>query len=126
MSQKKIDYSKSIIYKLCCKNPLITDIYIGSTTNFRNRKYNHKTSCNNNSQKNKKYNSNLYKFIRDNGGFENFDMIMIEEYSCENKKQLETRERYYIDLLKSKLNKNIPTRTLQEHYNDNKNKIKKY
>ena len=121
-----IDYSKSIIYKLCCKNPLITDIYIGSTTNFKNRKNKHKTNCYNNSEKNKSYNYYIYKFIRDNGGWYNWDMIMIEEYSCENKTQLHTRERYYIELFKSSLNSEIPTRTKQEYTLENIDKVKEY
>ena len=39
MEQKvsKVDYSKSVIYKLCCKDPTITDIYIGSTTNMKGK-----------------------------------------------------------------------------------------
>jgi group I intron endonuclease len=122
----KRDYSKSIIYKLCCKNPNITEIYVGSTINFKKRKYDHKSVCNNNSETNKKYNLKVYKFIRDNGGFENWDIIMLEEYSCENKKQLEKRERYYIELLKSNLNSEIPTQTKQEYYENNKDKIKEY
>ena len=116
----KRDYSKSIIYKLCCKNPNITEIYVGSTINFKKRKYDHKSVCNNNSETNKKYNLKVYKFIRDNGGFENWDIIMLEEYSCENKKQLEKRERYYIELLKSNLNVELPSRTKEEYKQQNK------
>jgi len=120
------DYSKSIIYKLCCKNPNITEIYVGSTTNFIKRKYKHKSDCNNNSETNKKYNYYVYKFIRDNGGWDNWSMIQIIECSCENKKQLESKERYYIELLKSSLNGKIPTRTDREYREDNKNKMKEY
>ena len=121
MSQK-VNYNKSIIYKLCCKDPLITDIYVGSTTNFRKRKFNHKSNCIN--KNNKGYNYYVYQFIRDNGDFDNWDMIMVEEYSCENKKQLDTRERYWIEQLKSSLNKKIPARTKKEWIQDNITKIK--
>jgi len=121
------DYSKGIIYKLCCKDPNVTEIYIGSTTNFIKRKHSHKCNCNNNSEKNKHYNSKVYKFIRDNGGWENWDMIQIIEYSCENKKQLESKERYYIELLKSSLNGQLPTRKREEYQKqyrlDNRDKI---
>ncbi len=34
MTKKEIDYSKGLIYKLCCKDPTITDVYIGSTTSL--------------------------------------------------------------------------------------------
>jgi len=125
MPKTPIDYSKSIIYKLCCKDPEIKDIYIGSTTNFRKRKYGHKSTCNN--IKRPEYNYNVYKFIRDNGNWENWDMVMIEEYKdCESKLQLHKKERYYVETLKSTLNLQIPTRSKKERWMDNKehNKIK--
>jgi hypothetical protein len=46
-------------------------------------------------------------------------MIVIEEYSCENKNQAEARERYWIETQQATLNKIIPTRTRQEYYVDN-------
>jgi len=42
MPRTPIDYSKSIIYKICCNDINIIDIYIGSTTNFITRKAEHK------------------------------------------------------------------------------------
>lgn len=115
-------YQNSIIYKLCHCNDLENkNIYVGSTTNFRNRKYLHKNRCNN--KKNKKYNFTVYKFIRDNDGWDNWVMIPIEVYPCNDKKELEVRERHHIELLKPKLNKVIPTRTQKEWYQDNKEKI---
>ena len=59
-----MDYSKTIIYKLCCNDINITDIYIGHTTNIIKRKYQHKNCCNN--EKNKNYNYKVYQYIRDN------------------------------------------------------------
>ena len=135
MSQKKVDYSKGIIYKLCCKNPNIENIYIGSTTNFKNRKNQHKSDCHNNNNQ-ITYNLYKYEFIRDNGGFENWDMIMIEEFGCNSKKELELRERYWIEELKSDLNSmKRPSTTIEEkkeymkkylknYCEENKNKIK--
>eukprot|EP01080_Neovahlkampfia_damariscottae_P013297 gene13297-12127_t len=35
------------IYKLCCKDPNVTEFYVGSTKNIRRRKCQHKYSCNN-------------------------------------------------------------------------------
>ena len=113
-------YNKSIIYQITCNDPLITDSYVGSTTNLHLRKINHKTNCNNKSKKNRHYNLNLYKFIRENGGWDNFIFKILEEYNCENKNELLIRERYFIDLLKSSLNVEMPFRTLTE-----KQKLKK-
>jgi hypothetical protein len=38
MPRLPIDYSKSIIYKIVCKDLDVKDCYVGSTTNFTNRK----------------------------------------------------------------------------------------
>jgi len=96
------DYSKGLIYQLCCKNPEITECYVGSTTNKTRRKQEHKSSCN--KKDNKQYNHYKYQFIRENGGFENWDLIVIEPFSCNSKTELETRERYWIEKLNSILN----------------------
>ena len=60
------NYENGLIYKLCCKDANITDIYVGSTTNFKQRKKEHKADCHN--ENNKNYNRPVYKFIRENGG----------------------------------------------------------
>tara|TARA_B100000497_G_scaffold119748_1_gene147450 strand:+ start:702 stop:1184 length:483 start_codon:yes stop_codon:yes gene_type:complete len=118
-----VDYSRGFIYKLCCKNPEITDIYVGSSTNFLNRKSAHRRQ----SLKpyDKKYDQLKYRFIREHGGFENWDMIVIEDYPCETKRQLETRERFYIEDLKASLNITIPTRSKQEYRQINRERLNK-
>jgi len=115
-------YENSVIYKLVHKNDQDNEnIYVGSTTNFRGRKLQHKVCCYN--KNSEKYNRIQYKFIRENGGWDEWEMIAIETYPCENKRELEIRERFHIEKLKAKLNKNIPTRTPTEHYEDNKERI---
>ena len=47
MPKTDVDYSNTIIYKICCKDESITDVYVGHTTNFIQRKYSHKISCSN-------------------------------------------------------------------------------
>jgi hypothetical protein len=91
MPKKEIDYSKAIVYMLCCKDPSIPEIYIGSTTNFTKRKNLHKRDCNNPTRK--AYNYCVYQFIRDHGGFENWQMILVEKYPCTDKLELLKRER---------------------------------
>ena len=81
------NYSNSSIYKLCCNDASITDIYIGSTTNFRRRKFTHKSSCHNSKSQN--YNQNVYQFIRENGGFNAFDMIEIERCNATDKRNID-------------------------------------
>ena len=116
-------YENSVIYKLVHKNDQDNEnIYVGSTTNFRGRKLQHKRICCN--EKNGKYNLYLYQFIRENGGWDEWEMIAVETYPCENKRELEIRERFYIETLKAKLNQIIPTRTHKEYREDNKELIK--
>ena len=116
------------IYKLCCKDPTITDCYVGSTKNERVRKNRHKTNCV--YENGHVYNYYVYQFIREHGGFENWDMIRLEEYKYDDRVQLNARERYWIENLKVSLNKIIPTRTPTEYYELNKEiihqRIKKY
>jgi len=115
-------YENGIIYKLCHCNDLENEnIYIGSTTNFRSRKCEHKYNCNN--ETNDKYYAFVYQFIRNNGGWDQWRMIPIEKYPCNDRKELEVRERYHIELLNSNLNKNFPTGYNKLYQNANKEKI---
>ena len=118
------DYSKCVIYKICCNDTSINDIYVGSTCNFRRRKTQHKSHCHN--QNAKEYNLKVYEFIRDHGGWENWSMVMIHEEAVENKLQKGKLERQFIDELKPSLNINIPTRTYKEYHEDHKEFYKQY
>ena len=55
------------IYKLVCNDVEIKERYVGSTTNMKVRKNQHKSVCNN--PNSEKYNIYLYQFIRENGNF---------------------------------------------------------
>ena len=79
MPKEYVNYSNTIIYKIFCKNENLKDLYVGHTTNFIQRKYQHKTSCNNNNVKFK-----IYETIRANGGWNNWDMVEIANYNCKN------------------------------------------
>lgn len=120
----RVNYENSLIYKLCCKDTDVKDIYVGSTTNFRLRKCGHKSQCHN--IKCKQYNYYVYQFIRDNGGFENWDMIEVEKYPTTDKKNLEKRERYWTEELCASLNKVIIGRTRKEWHEDNKEHVAEY
>lgn len=97
------DYSKTVIYKLCCLDPSINEIYIGHTTNFTKRKNQHKISINN-----EKNNFRVYTFIREHGGWENWKMIQIEEINCNNKREAEAVEHEWIEQLGATLNSVMP------------------
>ena len=63
--------------------------------------------CNNPNSKN--HNLKVYQFIREHGGWANWEMIQIEEYPCKSKQELLTREREIFDLIKPTLNMISPT-----------------
>ena len=123
-----VNYNKSMIYQICCNDTNIKEVYIGSTVNFKSRKNQHKTSCNNPNSKG--YNLKLYQFIRAMGGWENWDMVLIDTVSCESKLELLKIERQYIEDTKLTLNCKIPSRSHkewgQQYYEVNKEKIKEY
>ena len=131
-------YQKGTIYKIVCKDKLITDSYVGSTCSFSHRRCMHKKTTIN--KVSHLYNIPLYAFIRNNGGWDNFDMIIIENYPCTSRIELLTRERHYYDELKPSLNVNMPMRSTKEYnsqphrmeqarrksklyYNNNKQKV---
>jgi len=128
MPQLPMNYKNSVIYKLCCKDVSITDCYVGSSTSFNKRKSQHKCACNN--EQNKRHHLNVYQFIIDNGGWQNWDMIVVEDFPCESKNELHTRERYWLETLHATLNRSVPTRSKKEWREDNaercKEKSKKY
>ena len=90
------------VYKIICRDADITEFYIGSSVDFDNRKRNHK--CNSTNLNKREYCFPLYMFINVNGGFENWDFVVIKEYKFITKKELEMNEQYYKDLLKPQLN----------------------
>ena len=55
-----------------------------------------------------------------------YQIILIENFSCNNKDELRKRERYWIELTPHCVNKCIPTRTHKEYNQDNKEKSKEY
>lgn len=127
MPRTAIDYSKTIIYKLVCNDVEVTELYVGSTTNFRNRKNNHKSKCHN--PNSPEYEFKVYQFIRANGGFQNWSMIVLERYPCNDKLECSKQERLWIEILHATLNKQLPLRTHNEsnvnYYQNNKEIINK-
>ena len=124
MTKHQIDYSKSIIYKIYSNVNNVNKIYVGSTTNFRNRKHKHKClSLNNNNKDTYEYNYEIYQYINNNGGWGNFNIDILERYRCTNKQELHAREAYYINKLKPSLNKSIPLRTIKQYRIANRTKL---
>jgi len=103
------NYSKGKIYKIVCHET--DEVYYGSTIykylSSRLAKHKSTRTCKS-------------KQIIDRG---NYSIILVENYPCENRTQLETKERYYIENNVC-INKYIPTRTQQEYCLDNRDRVR--
>jgi len=130
MPKTAIDYSNTIIYKLinydCPEN-----VYVGSTTNWTKRKQSHKHGATN--SKYKGYNGKVYKIIRENGGWESWNMIEIKRFACANKRDAEAEEDKIMQELKANMNscRSYVTKTdikdyMKQYADDNKETIMEY
>ena len=114
---------KKCVYKIVCKDKEITEFYIGSSVDLHVRKIAHKTKSSNLNCR--EYCLPLYMFINVNGGFENWEIVVIKEYKFITNKELTMNEQYYIDLLKPQLNSyNAKSIKTKQHYNKILNNIK--
>jgi hypothetical protein len=97
----------AIVYKICCKDESVNDIYIGSTNQPATRKYQHKKACE------LTPNRKVYKFINENGGWQNWEMVTLDEIDYKGDISILRRaERYWYDKLLPSLNNNqiIPSK----------------
>ena len=102
MPKLGVDYSNTIIYKIYCKDETVDDMYVGHTTNFTKRKYQHKICSNKTVSQYSKL--KIYRAIKDNGGWDNWDMIEIAKYHCKDATEARIKEQHHYELLKSSLN----------------------
>tara|TARA_R110000787_G_scaffold128788_1_gene240568 strand:+ start:117 stop:623 length:507 start_codon:yes stop_codon:yes gene_type:complete len=107
---KYADYSQGKIYKIVGENGAT---YYGSTTmSLRRRTTGHRSD-----KKTTAYQMIISKM--------DCKMILIENYPCESKKELETREAWYIRGNPC-VNRLIPGRTYRERYQDNRERYRGY
>ena len=118
------DYSKTVIYKICCKDVNVTDIYVGHTTNLYNRKDSHKTNCNN--PNNRHYFCYVYYYIRENGGWDNWEIVKLYDYPCNSRNEALIEEKKIYVELDAKVNTIKPYETVEELKKRKKIKDKKY
>jgi len=105
-----------IFYKLVCLIFGIDEIYVGQTVNVKDRIYTHKYDS-------KTSNTRVNKYIREHG-WENFEMIFLEEKECENRAEAEIIEGYWAKKLEASLNMKVPGRTKEEYREDNRDRIR--
>jgi hypothetical protein len=102
MPKIDIDYSNTIIYKITCNDVNNKEVYVGHTTNFVQRKYAHKQSCIN--EKSANYKCKLYEVIRNNGGWNNWKMEIINFFNCKNHYEARIKEQEFFVSLNATLN----------------------
>jgi hypothetical protein len=107
------------IYKLCCKNESIPDIYIGSTKNHKQRELQHQSACN------MLHNRKVYNFINDNGGWDGWDFVVIDTVDG-NAEMLLRAERYWYDKYAPSLNTNSVLLTENERIEKRKAACKRH
>tara|TARA_B100000035_G_scaffold145958_1_gene124325 strand:- start:25147 stop:25725 length:579 start_codon:yes stop_codon:yes gene_type:complete len=80
------DYSNALIYEIKCKNPLVKFFEIGGTTNLKNIKYRYRKAYMDG------IHSDLNHQITANGGFDNWQIVVLEQYDdCSSKDELNKR-----------------------------------
>jgi hypothetical protein len=100
MPKQAMNYQNNIIYKIQHKT-IYELIYIGSTTNFAKRKCAHKIRCYNENIPG--YNEKKYVMIRENGGWDMFDMVLVKKYPCNDALEAYTEE----ERIRRELNANM-------------------
>jgi len=98
MPPQNINYANNCIYKIVCKDDNVKDLYVGRTCDPVRRKAQHK----NHSIKNR--DGYLYHCINNNGGWENWDFIIIEKYPTIDSSDACKREEYWVCELMASLN----------------------
>jgi hypothetical protein len=96
---------KIYYYLISCKDPVITQCYVGSTNNYSNRCREHYSRCNN--PKDASYNKKLYQFIRDNGGFDKWEIQLIDTIELFDKRTILAFEQNIIMFYNAELNSNL-------------------
>lgn len=110
----------AVIYHIKCKTETVLDSYIGVTLGFKSRMNKHRYDSIHSDRK-------LYKSIKNNGGWDNWDKSVLAVVpNWTNKKQYREIEKSFICLYKPNCNKNIPNRTCKEYQKANPEKMKQY
>ena len=105
-----VNYKNGIIYYI--GEPGTNNLYIGSTTNLKNRKYVHKHRCNN--KDSEYYDDALYKKIRVKG-WDSWVIGVLQYYPCNSRDELQALERALITNLKANLNSSLPSTNTKKY-----------
>jgi hypothetical protein len=99
------------LYKITSNDETITDQYVGCTTNFKKRCYEHKSSLK------RGVANHLYSFMRTNGGFDQFSIDIVSTFEGIDKRQMEKIETSVIKTLAKPLNSKLSYVDLADYKN---------
>lgn len=111
------NYIFPVVYIIRCKDINIKDCYIGSTIDYARRYNTHRLNT-------RHMNFKLYQCIRNNGGWDNWDMIVLY-YCSNNRKELLDKEKEFYNMLKPTLNSQCIYLTYDEKIKKRKEYYKK-
>jgi len=130
MPREEINYQNTVIYKIqhTEKDDLL---YVGHTTCFTKRKNAHKRNCNNSNSV--KHNLKLYVMIRENGGWDEFKMLEIKKFPCNDSREACAEEDRIMKEMKADMNTNGAVfdfekkkEYVKKYYELNKDQVKIY
>jgi len=101
-TDNNVDTLNYVMYKICPKNKALGFCYVGHTTNFIERIRHHKLQTLN--ENGNKSHQKHYVAIRENGGWDEWEMVEIEKFNCKNKLECRMREQELIEENNANLN----------------------
>jgi hypothetical protein len=119
---RRQDFKNSVIYHIRHMESKEV-VYVGSTTNFSERKTKHKYLWN---KEGKEFKYPIYCHIRDNGRFNYFEVIPIKSLKLENKTELIIAEQVEIDKHRTLVNSYKAHTTIEEDKAERKKYDKLY
>jgi hypothetical protein len=100
MTEEMNEYT---MYKICPKNTDLQYCYVGHSSNFEQRIKHHMTNTTNVKDL-KHYHLKQYETIRNNGGWDEWEIIEIEKFKCNTKLEARIREQELIEEYGANLN----------------------
>ena len=119
--RRKQDFGNSTIYHIRVISTKQV-VYVGSTTDFKERCYNHKSSCKNGT-------SPIYTYIREQGGYELFEIVPVSVLQLTHEIELRMEEQLELEKYTDTLNAQNAYTSKQDRLKqmkdlDEKNKVK--
>jgi hypothetical protein len=115
------DFSKCAFYRLICRDVNVKECYVGHTCGVVNRRHNHKIHCNN--EKDILYNTYVYRFIREHGGWDNWQLLVHEKLAVKDHAEAALRERFWLEHYGATLNTYLPAQSQAEYYAKNRDQL---